>query len=307
MDVSEVVMDLSRRQALLTAVAGSAALASSKPADMPTVPFGANRISRLIVGGNPVSGTSHWTNEMSREMVDYFTSENIKRLLRNCGRAGITTWQSRGDKHIIRLLHEYRQEGGQVHWIAQTASEITDTARNVRDIMSEKPLGIYHHGSRTDRMWAAGKIDEVRDALKMFRDAGVRVGLGTHIPQVVDYAEDKGWDVDFYMTCLYNLSRPREEADRLAGGKAPQELFWDADRVEMLKRVRQTSKQCLVFKVYGATRLCHSREQMLDALKLVFKYAKPNDAMVVGMFPKYKEQVVENCELTVEAIRATAT
>ena len=300
-------MNLSRRQALLTAVAGPVALGAKSPADMPTVPFGKGRISRLIVGGNTVSGTSHWTPEMDREMVDYFTSENIKRMLRNCERSGINTWQSRADKHIIRMLHEYRQEGGSVHWVAQTASEITDTARNVRDIMSEKPLGIYHHGSRTDRMWDAGKIDEVKEALKMFRDAGVQVGLGTHIPAVIDYAEDKGWDVDFYMACVYNISRPREEMDRLAGGKAPSELFWDPDRVEMLKRVRKTSKQCLIFKVYGATRHCQSRERMLAALKLVFENAKPNDAIVVGMFPKRKEQVAENCELCVEAIRAVAT
>ena len=36
---------------------------------------------------------------------------------------------------------------------------------------------------------------------------------------------------------------------------------------------------------------------MLDALRLVFRYAKPNDAVVLGMFPKYKEQVRENCDL----------
>ena len=45
------------------------------------------------------------------------------------------------------------------------------------------------------------------------RDSGVQVGLGTHIPEVIVYAEEKGWDVDFYMACMYNLSRkPRESA-----------------------------------------------------------------------------------------------
>jgi hypothetical protein len=300
-------MNLSRRQALSTVAAAPAALAARPEADMPTVPFGPHRISRLIVGGNPVSGNSHWDAAMDREMVDYFTSVNIKLLLRNCERSGINTWQSRGDRHIMRMLHEYRQEGGVIEWIAQTASEIENTARNIRDMLSEKPIGIYHHGSRTDQLWSAGRIDEVKNALKLIRDAGVRVGLGTHIPQVIEYAEDKGWDVDFYMTCLYNLSRPREEADRLAGGKAPRELFWDPDRIEMLKRVRQTSKQCLIFKVYGATRNCQSREMMLEALKLAFRSAKPNDAIVVGMFPKHKEQVAENCGLCIEAIRAAVT
>jgi hypothetical protein len=291
-------MTLTRRHAL-----ASAALAAAAPAPaIPTVPFGPHRISRLIVGGNPVSGNSHVDPAMDREMVDYFTAENVKRLLRHCERSGINTWQSRADRHIMRLLHEYRQEGGAVQWIAQTASEIENTARNIRDTVAQKPIGIYHHGSRTDALWTAGKFDELKTALKLIRDSGVRVGLGTHIPQVIDYVEEKGWDIDFYMTCLYNLSRPREEADRLAGGKAPRELFWDPDRVQMLERVRKTSRQCLIFKVYGASRNCQSPDQMLEAMKLAFRSAKPNDVVVVGMFPKYKEQVAENCRLCLDAI-----
>ncbi|MGC8794224.1 MAG: hypothetical protein ACP5U2_12625, partial [Bryobacteraceae bacterium] len=74
------------------------------------------------------------------------------------------------------------------------------------------------------------------------------------------------------------------------------------DREKMLEQVRRTSKPCLIFKVYGASRLCGSRQQMLDALRLVFRYAKPTDCVVIGMFPKYKEQVRENCELLVGAL-----
>jgi hypothetical protein len=84
-------------------------------------------------------------------------------------------------------------------------------------------------------------------------------------------------------------------------------LFRDADREEMLKRVRQTSKPCLIFKVYGAGRHCQSPERMRDALRLVFRYAKPTDAVVIGMFPKHTEQVQENCRLTAEAIRNSAS
>jgi hypothetical protein len=273
---------------------------------VPTVPFGKHRVSRLIVGGNPVSGTSHLNNQLSREMVDYFTSANIKRMLRGCENAGINAWQSRGDKHILRLLHEYRQEGGAIQWIGQTATEIIFD-RNLREMAGEGPIGIYHHGSLTDRLWDAGKIDDARDNLKRIRDAGTRVGLGTHIPQVVDYVESKGWDVDFYMTCVYNLSRTKQEAGRLAGRPVEDELFWDPDREEMLKRVKQTSKQCLIFKVYGATRHCDTRERMLSALRLAFRYAKPDDAIVVGMFPKYKDQVRENCQLVNEAIRGATS
>ena len=301
-----LAMVRSRREVLLAA-AGAVTATRAAVSEMPLVPFGDHRVSRLIVGGNPISGTSHVSPELSREMVDYFSAANAKRLLRNCEAAGINTWQSRGDRHILRLLNEYRLEGGHMQWIGQTASELADTERNIREMAKAGAIGIYHHGSKTDRAWQAGKIEEVREALKVMRDAGVRVGLGTHIPEVIDHAEAKNWDVDFYMTCLYNLSRTKEEASRLAGRPVEDELFLDPDRERMLERVRRTSKQCLIFKVYGASRHCGSRERMRAALRLVFDSAKPRDCVVIGMFPKYKEQVRENCELVVEAARSKAS
>lgn len=292
-------MGCTRRQAILA----PAAILTAQGSGLPTVRLGPHVVSRLIVGGNPISGNSHVSPALSREMVDYFTAANVKRLLADCERAGINTWQSRGDRHIMRLLHEYRLEGGRIQWIAQTASEYADIPRNIREIASYRPIGIYHHGTATDRFWDAGKIEQARELLKAIRDTGVLVGLGTHIPEVVDYVESKGWDLDFYMTCLYNLSRPRPEAEQLAGGKLQGEYFHHPDRERMLEQVRRTSKPCLIFKVYGASRLCGSREQMLAALRLVFRYAKPSDCIVIGMFPKYKDQVRENCELLAEALR----
>jgi hypothetical protein len=289
-------MLMSRREVMM----GAAALAGQGPA--PQVKLGPHVVSRLIVGGNPVSANSHLSSKMSREMLDYFTAANVKKLLRECEQAGINTWQSRGDRHIMRLLHEHRLEGGRIQWIAQTASEFADIARNIREIASLKPVGIYHHGSQTDKFWAAGKIEQAREMLKVMRQAGVQVGLGTHIPEVIDYVESKDWDLDFYMTCVYNLSRSKEEAERLAGRPIADEFFWDPDREKMLERVRRTSKPCLIFKVYGASRKCGSPEQMLEALRLVFRYAKPSDCVVIGMFPKYSEQVRENCRLAGEAL-----
>ena len=37
------------------------------------------------------------------------------------------------------------------------------------------------------------------------------VGLSAHNPALVELAEEKNWDVDYYMCCLYYLNRPREE------------------------------------------------------------------------------------------------
>jgi hypothetical protein len=291
-----------RRDALRASAIASVASVVQASQALPTVPFGPHSVSRLIVGGNPVSGNSHVSPELSAEMCDYFSAANVKKMLSECERAGINTWQSRGDHHIQRLLREYRQAGGRIQWIAQTAPEYGDVKRNVAEIAALKPIGIYHHGGQTDEYWNAGKIDQANEALKAIRQTGARVGLGTHMPEVVDYVESKGWDFDFYMTCVYNISRPPEEASKVAGHKVEGELFWDADREKMLSRVSRVSKTCLIFKVYGATRQCVSAASRQAAIDLAFQYAKPQDPVVIGMFPKYHEQVRENCRLVIQAV-----
>lgn len=297
----------SRRDLMKAAALVPAAVPLNAAGQMPAVTFGTHQVSRLIVGGNPVSGNSHISSKLDGEMRDYFTAGNIKKLLAECEREGIDTWQSRGDRHIIRMLNEYRLEGGKIQWIAQTASEYGDLRRNLQEIAAMAPIGIYHHGSQTDKYWYAGKIDQAYESLKAIRDTGSRVGLGTHIPEVVDYAESKGWDFDFYMTCVYNPTRKPEEAARIAGHEVKGEFFWDADREKMLERVKRTRKTCLIFKVYGAGRQCASAESRRAAIDLALQYAKPGDAVVIGMFPKYQEQVRENCRLVTQAIARRTT
>ncbi len=53
----------------------------SAPRDMPTVRIGEMTISRFIVGGNPFSGFSHQSNELSKEMLDWYTGDRLKRTL----------------------------------------------------------------------------------------------------------------------------------------------------------------------------------------------------------------------------------
>ena len=71
------------------------------------------------------------------------------------------------------------------------------------------------------------------------------------------------------MACVFNLSRPEDQKSRLAGKPVSGELFWEPDRAEMLTRIKATTKQCLIFKVYGATRHGGSEDGMLAGLRQV--------------------------------------
>jgi hypothetical protein len=253
-------------------------------------------ISRMIIGGNIFSGTSHISAKMDNEMEDFYTTENIKKALFHSEECGINTMTLRGDKHIFRIIREFRNEGGKLNWIAQTASEMLSFKGNIYQIMHYKPVSIYHHGSITDALFKEKKYGELNDRLKIMRDTGVSVGLCTHMPQVIEYAEEH-FDVDYYMTCLYNLSRIDRISSAITGKMENGEPFYEEDRQLMYKTIKSVSKQCHAFKILGAGRLCETPEEVENAFKDTFANIKDIDVVVVGMFQKYIDQIKINSEI----------
>ena len=94
------------------------------------------------------------------------------------------------------------------------------------------------------------------DYLKRVRDAGLLVGVSTHMPAVVDAIESKGWDIDYYMTCVYERHRSKEDLERLLG-QAPipvGEVYLPLDPPRMFQAISQTTRPCLAFKILAAGR-----------------------------------------------------
>lgn len=275
-------------------------------AELLKVPFANSgfEVTRLISGGNPLVGNSHFSRAWNDDMRAYFTAEQVVAYLHAVQAAGINTLQARGDYHrILYWLEIFRREGGRLHWIAQTASEMHDVFQNIRVLAAAGTIGIYHHGTQTDALWFEGRINEVQDYLKCIRDTGVQVGLGTHLPEVIEYAEEKGWDVDFYMACFYRLAKaPRQSAVAAPKpGELPHEEFSPEAPAAMCKVIRQTDKMCLAYKILGAGRCCATQEDVAEAFRYAYANIKPRDAVVVGMFPKYLDQIGLNVRHAVAA------
>lgn len=262
--------------------------------DFPKISLGSYEISRLIAGGNPLSGFSHISSEMDGQMVSYYTSSRIKSFLRECEEQGINTLQARGDKHIIRILKEYWDQGGRIQWIAQIASELKDLRANINQIAKTGAVAVFHHGTYTDNLWLEGARGkkEILNNLKMMRDSGLVTGLGTHKPEVIRYSEEKGWEIDFYMLSWYNLAKGKKSVQ--AVDNFEQEEFNDADYEAMVPEILGTDKTCLVFKILGAGRKVGNVRKLGVAFESAFTNIKPCDAVVVGMYQKSHNQVREN-------------
>jgi hypothetical protein len=269
---------------------------------LPTVSFCGAKVTRLVCGGNPLSGFSHVSAELDREMVEYYTMPKIQALLAECLRQGINTFQSRADRHQMRAYLEHRLGGGRIQWIAQTASEFSSIVGNVEETARYKPIAIYHHGTHTDNSWHAGTIDRVRDILNAIHDQGLPAGVGTHIPEVVEYIEDRGWEPDFYMCCFYNLARgyksaPATDQDAYARDRYPAE-----DPYRMTGVMRKVARPCIGFKIMAASRNCATPECTREAFRYAFSAIKASDIVDVGMFQKHRNQVAENARFVREIL-----
>jgi hypothetical protein len=255
---------------------------------LPTVSIAGLEVSRVIVGGNPLSGFSHQSPQRDQEMLHYFTTDCVKRTLADAERLGVNTHLSRADHHVMRYLMEYWDEGGKIQWIAQTCPEVGSAARGVSNGIDGNASAVYLHGGWMDFMLAQGKLDEVPDRIKQIHDAGLPAGAAGHVPEVFDWAEEH-LDCDFYMCSYYNPS-PRDRNAEQAQGIV--ENYDDADRAAMLERIRDLSKPVIHYKVMAA-----GRNDPADAMKVVAENLRENDVVCIGVFPK------DNPDMLAEDIR----
>ena len=139
-------------------------------------------------------------------------------------------------------------------------------------------------------------MGEVEDYLKLIRDTGVMVGISTHLPEVVDFVDDHNWDLDFFMTSFYQLSRSEQQIREMLGELPLGSVFLEGDPARMCRAIRQTAKPCLAFKVLASGRKAESHEQLEESLRFAFDQIKAKDAIIVGMYPRFKDEVSENAE-----------
>jgi hypothetical protein len=272
--------------------AGAGALSSAETAELPQIRLGMHSVSRLICGDNPFKANSHLSIHLNHQMRRYYTPEQILKTLRRCEQVGITCWQA-SSLAELELHRRHVDEGGRMRLIViEAVNEIIPAARKAGAI------GLAHQGEATDHLFKSGQLDKVADYLKRIRDAGMLVGVSTHMPAVVDAIESKGWDVDYYMTCVYERHRSAEDLKRLLG-YVPipvSEVYLTEDPPRMFRAIRSTKRPCLAFKILAAGRFSSHRPSVEHAFRQTFQSIKPGDGVIVGIYNEFSDEPAENAE-----------
>jgi hypothetical protein len=268
---------------------------------LPTIKLGSHDVTRLIIGGNPIYGHSHFNRVFSQAMVNWHTPENVLKLLRDVAARGINTWQNSYTERTLSDLDRHRAEGGKLNWLCLGKPDWDQSPELIAAAAKRKPIGIAPHGALAERLHREGKLAVLTDLLKRIRDTGALVGLSAHNPAVIALSEEKGWDVDYYMCCLYYLTRPRDEFQKLLGGDLPLgEIYLPSDPPRMFEVIKRVRKPCLAYKILAAGRQVENSAQVRTSFETAFANIKSTDAVIVGMWQQFSDQVGENSALVRE-------
>ena len=254
-------------------------------ATLPSAELGGLEIGRLIIGGNPFGGGSHFSRAKNRWLRRLLTYDKIVELLEKCEEEGINAFLGRGDDHIFRVMDEFEKKNGRrFNWIVQTAPERgphprrgpMNTPASIQEIAQHNPMGIYIQGSSvTDELLnlEERRIEHVQEWLEMIRGYGILAGIGSHHHETIGICEERGYNPDFYMITLNSVA-----------------YCCSGDPERISQSIKSTERPVLAFKIMAAGRVPPD-----EAFELALGSIKETDFLVVGMV--FPEEVEENAAL----------
>ena len=235
------------------------------------------QVSKFILGSNPFSGFSHQSIKTDEDMRHYFSTTRIKQILFEAETLGVNTMLARTDFHVMRMLMEYRDDGGRLQWFAQTCPEVGDHAACIQRAKNYGAVACHLHGGVMDNLYAQGKLDEIPSVVDQIHDKGMLAGIAAHNPAVITWAEEH-LDLDYYMCCYYNPIPRHKNPEHVAG---TDEYYGDEDREAMTQVIATLSRPVIHYKILAA-----GRNEPAAAFAYAASKMRANDAVCVGVYPK---------------------
>jgi len=224
--------------------------------------FGKHEVSRLIIGGDPVSGIAH-AGELVYQadfMKQYFNTPKILETLTLAEQNGINTLLMRADDRIISHYNMFKKErGGTLQWIATSAPEQGPPVENAKRARDNGAIAIYLHGGIADGLVKAGKADEIGEIVEGFKKVGIMAGVGAHMLDTARACVQARIDPDFYMMTINRVN------------------YYCSEAAEVGVFMRSIKKPWIAFKVLGAGRV-----KPQEGFRLAFQHG--GDFLAVGMF-----------------------
>ena len=283
---------------------------NAKDKFMKTVSFFGHDVTRLILGDNPFNGHSYIQDEVTGEaMNEFYTREKILETLFEAERLGFNTMMPLASPKMLEVLSEYLDRGGGMQIIFQPfPAEPTEV--NLEKMLKYKPIAVYHQGTTTDYLNETEQVDVIRTNMKIYKSAGLPVGVGTHVPETVLKAEAEDWGADFYVACLYNARRNNrfQQSGYITGKTKENLIFYPEDRFLMYDVIRKTSKPFITIKIFAGGQIFSGKaadqhkEIAESMIREVYANIKTNDVCAVGIFQRDRNLLALNAGIVREEL-----
>jgi len=253
---------------------------------MPMGQIGPLKISRLICGGNLISGYAHDRDliYVSELINSYNTDERVMDTWELCEERGINAVLSDPREKPLRILQRYWNErGGKIQWISEGHPKSNDIRTNLQQSIDSGAAAIYIQGGVGDRFVKNGRVDLIGESVAFIKKNGLVAGVGCHSIEVPKACEEAGIEADFYMKTLHKSNYWSFNPDKVDFGpfhadtNQSHDNVWDTNAEETIRFMKTVKKPWLAFKTMAAGAI-HPKE--------AFKFAFENgaDFVVAGMF-----------------------
>jgi hypothetical protein len=286
---------------------------------LPQGTIGKLKISRVILGGNPMGGGAH-----SRDLTyagpllrAYHTEGKIFETFELAERSGINTFLAATGQ--MPLFNKYRElNSSKMQTICQVmprgifsflahpvcTPEIAQSFMTDIDRAIDYGVNtIYVNGSFAERLVQNGRIDLLAKALDRIKKQGYPAGLGGHSIEVPIQCEKAGLEPDYYVKTLHHdqywSAHPREkrvefsvDSQKLADHNQFHDNIFDLFPEKTIEYMQAVKRPWIAFKVLAAGAIPPPSG---------FKFAFENgaDFICVGMLDF---QIVENVNTALDVL-----
>jgi hypothetical protein len=281
--------------------------AAAKPAaakvTMASGNIGKVKLSRLICGGNLISGYAHSRDliYVSKLLKAYFTDEKIMETWSVCEQSGVDTMIfNPSDKHALEVYRKYRSRGGKIQMLAQVAPPKEDLKPALQEAVDAGALGVLLVGNFGDAWSREGATGRIGEFVQIVKEQGVIAGVAGHELRTIQAVEQAKVNPDFYMKTLHSTNywsaRKPDQMKEVIDNYGT-DNYWCMDPKATIGYMQELEKPWIAYKVLAAGAL---------PPRVGFKYAFDNgaDFCVVGMFDF---QVAEDVAIANEAIASSQT
>jgi len=239
------------------------------------------KLSRLISGGNLISGWAH-ARDLSyvpNLMRNYNTEAKVLETLALLEENGVNAIIADPRKKPMDIFKAHWQRGGKIQWIAEGHPTPEDLKTNIKASIDWGASAVYLQGVIGDCWLKEGHVDKLGECVDFIKSQGVPGGLGAHLLDVIVNAEARGFDADFYVKTLHHSNywsaRRTDQGMDVVSNNA--DNFWEPTPEETIKFMKTVKKPWIAFKTLAAGAI-HPTSG--------FKYAFEGgaDFICVGMF-----------------------